>query len=368
MPVDAERSQGHRATRTERGSRDHEPDVVLELSSSGQIDGWIDPWRKLAATVGASYFQLPEWVLAWWEMLADSPKTRVAIWTNEVGEAEALAVLSRVAPRLHPRLPLKVATTIIGGSGPGGADHLGFPSLPHRRDHVRTWIETEAKGSLSLTNVDPDSCDLVPARANNTGSQRCPRVDIESGLPVGISGNARRQLRSRLRKAEAAGLTFRFIPPGELSNQHLETLLDLHGRRWDMKEAPSSFTRARIPFHARLVETAAQGRGPAAVVAMAPSGDTVGMVYGFVWQDTFAFFQSGWHPDWAEVSLGTVLHGHAMAFLSSEGIRTYDFLRGAEEYKYRFGASDRSDESFLVPVGVGGLALRAKARWKNGTR
>jgi CelD/BcsL family acetyltransferase involved in cellulose biosynthesis len=50
----------------------------------------------------------------------------------------------------------------------------------------------------------------------------------------------------------------------------------------------------------------------------------------------------------------------------------FDFLRGGESYKYRFGATDRVDETWLVPAGLGGLALRAKyetqARMKRGAQ
>jgi hypothetical protein len=41
-----------------------------------------------------------------------------------------------------------------------------------------------------------------------------------------------------------------------------------------------------------------------------------------------------------------------------------DFLRGGEPYKYRFGARDHWDHTWLVPRGPAGalLALRHRAR------
>ena len=43
---------------------------------------------------------------------------------------------------------------------------------------------------------------------------------------------------------------------------------------------------------------------------------------------------------------------------AAHGVGVFDFLRGAESYKYRFGAIDTYDESFLVPTGASGLALQ----------
>ncbi|MFM7068739.1 MAG: hypothetical protein ACKOYM_04685, partial [Actinomycetes bacterium] len=45
---------------------------------------------------------------------------------------------------------------------------------------------------------------------------------------------------------------------------------------------------------------------------------------------------------------------------AERGASTFDFLRGTDDYKYRFGAVDATDESLIVPIGVTGRA----ARWK----
>jgi hypothetical protein len=38
---------------------------------------------------------------------------------------------------------------------------------------------------------------------------------------------------------------------------------------------------------------------------------------------------------------GLVLHGHSISWAIANGLKTYDFLRGNEPYKYSYGASDR---------------------------
>ncbi len=123
----------------------------------------------------------------------------------------------------------------------------------------------------------------------------------------------------------------------------------------------SSFDLSKRPLHTALVERGARGRGPVALVAER-GGTPAAMLYGFRWRDTFAYYQSGWEPELARLSIGTVLVAQAIGFAAADGARVFDFLRGAESYKYRFGALDRYDETWLLPHGAGGALLALRHR------
>ena len=86
------------------------------------------------------------------------------------------------------------------------------------------------------------------------------------------------------------------------------------------------------------------------------------MLYGFWWRDTFAAYQSGWDRAYARDGLGNLLVLHALELAAERGAATFDFLRGTEPYKYRFGASDRFDRTWLVPRGPAGALLAARQR------
>jgi CelD/BcsL family acetyltransferase involved in cellulose biosynthesis len=98
----------------------------------------------------------------------------------------------------------------------------------------------------------------------------------------------------------------------------------------------------------------------------------VGVLYGFRWQETFAYYQTGWDRDLARLGLGTALVAAAMRHARDDGCRTFDFLRGSEPYKYRFGAADRVDQTWLHAGGAAGRLLRMKhavrARREDGAR
>ena len=115
-----------------------------------------------------------------------------------------------------------------------------------------------------------------------------------------------------------------------------------------------------MPRHRALLlalsETATRAHGPAAAVARV-GPRIVGVIVGFRWKDTFSAYQSGWDPSYAASSLGSVLLHQAIRMAAQSGVRTFDFLRGDERYKYRFGAVDAIDRSYLLARGLSGHAL-----------
>ena len=52
----------------------------------------------------------------------------------------------------------------------------------------------------------------------------------------------------------------------------------------------------------------------------------------------------------------------AIARAAADGAGTFDFLRGTEAYKYRFGAVDHDDETMVLPGGPVGAMFVARAR------
>ena len=79
----------------------------------------------------------------------------------------------------------------------------------------------------------------------------------------------------------------------------------------------------------------------------------------------FAYYQIGWEPDWAPLRLGTVVISEAVRACAEQGLHTFDFLRGTEPYKYRFGAVDHYDDTRLLPRGPSGALLALKHRVKD---
>ncbi|GLW67847.1 glycosyl transferase [Kitasatospora phosalacinea] len=340
-----------------------------EIRRTPELDGeLVHDWRELIDDdPDGSWFAGPDWVLAWWRTLGAGQRGEIAVWRGPDGRAEAVLPLTAVRLRAHPRLPPAAPVLTLLGTGAGAADHCGPAARPHRRAEVAAHLADRARrDTLWLPGLDPAHADLLPPGARPVTRSACPRTDLTDGPDRLGSRDFRAANRRAHRRLAAAGVSFHWLPPGTAGPELLDDLLRLHRlRREAVAGGVSSFGADRLPLHRQLLSAAAPGRGPAFQVAR-HRGEPVGVLYGFRWADRFAYYQTGWDPRWAAESLGTALVDAAIRNCAAEGVRTFDFLRGREPYKYRFGAVDRTDTGWLLPRGVGGALLSLKHRLRGG--
>lgn len=69
-------------------------------------------------------------------------------------------------------------------------------------------------------------------------------------------------------------------------------------------------------------------------------GAPVAALHTFAADGRLLLYNSGYDPAYAHASVGMVLVGMAIEDAARIGLTTFDFLRGNEAYKYRFGAAD----------------------------
>ena len=292
-------------------------------------------WLALAERCpDSSYFQTPDWVLSWWETIGGRPDTRVAAWRDAGGELDALVALSRDRERLHRRLPLSLRVYANAGSGAGDADHCAWLASEGRSEEVAAWVASAVGRSPLLVRAAPAGWDAraLPARARELEVTTCPRLALPTGPDSGEpSKSFVRQLRRFTRRLEEKGVTIEWVAPERLDEPLLAGLFALK---------PEFFGEDRRAFHLQLSRRAGPSRGPAAVVARRDD-QVVGVLYGFWWRNTFAAYQHGWDRDYARDALGNVLVLHALELAAEQGARCFDFLRGDEAYKKRFGPVPR---------------------------
>lgn len=70
-------------------------------------------------------------------------------------------------------------------------------------------------------------------------------------------------------------------------------------------------------------------------------GQRAAAYYCFNYQNKILVYNSGFDPDFGEFSPGWVLLGYLLKWANENRISEFDFMRGNEDYKYRFGGKDR---------------------------
>ena len=339
----------------------YSPDAVLSLDDVIGDAQLMADWRSLRADLCASYFLSPEWTTSWWRWTGQPP-TEVAIWRSSNGNLEAIVALSKIRERAHRRFPMSVPMLTNSGSGRGSADHHGWLAKPDRMDDVWAWlIQKGEKASLVLRSLAPHVWKSAPPCFRPVESSRCPSVSLVDGR-MGSMGSKhfRRRIGYYERRCRRLDVTFRIVPPDQFCDRDIESLLGLHRERRQQLGAVSHFNEKHGQLHRDLITTSnGADIGPAAIIAES-AGKPIGILYGFMTGTSFEYFLSGWSTRWARYSLGTVLIVRAMQFAVDSGLGTFDFLRGADMYKYRFGAVDQVDRTLMLATGVSGHFLRVK--------
>jgi CelD/BcsL family acetyltransferase involved in cellulose biosynthesis len=341
------------------------PSEVFDLDAAALAPecGLREEWNRLAAECdGTSYFQTADWIWSWWETVARRTPTRVASWRAADGTLDAVAAVSHGRAMLHRRLGVSLPALLLAGSGPGDGDHCGAVARPERRADVANWLRDTA-GRRTLVAIGLESRDgIAPAGARLVERTSCPRLALhEINGRVGRSPNFRTQLGRFSRRIARAGVEFEWRPAGTVGPAVVEDLLELHWQLRRSRRQTTTLDARHRDLLLRCTERAAPARGPAAVIARADDA-VVGVLLGFWWQGCFSAYQSGWDPEYAKFSIGSLMVSEAIARAADDGADTFDFLRGTEAYKYRFGAVDHDDETVVLPGGPVGAMFLARAR------
>lgn len=339
--------------------RPRPPDQVLAL---GELDrSRLAAWEGLCGRVGTGYFTGPVWAMCWHRCFAAGGEVRIG-WWGPPERPDAVAALTRVDEPLLPRggrWPA-VATWHNLGSGPGGADHLGFPSPAELRDDVVAWV-LDHRGSVRLRNLGPEwAAPLARCGHGRPERTRTYAVALEPGVRPGSKKLWKHIVRSR-RQLTERGVVFEQRIGRELDRSQLEQLFSLHGIRSERVGRRTTFTHERLDFHECLASSSTDVHA-SFMVAARLDGRLVGALYGFVDPDRLHYYQSGWDPSFEKASLGSVLIGEAIEMAGVRQASTFDFLRGDEPYKLRFGAAVHEDLSVLAPRRAGGRALLLRDR------
>jgi CelD/BcsL family acetyltransferase involved in cellulose biosynthesis len=170
-----------------------------------------------------------------------------------------------------------------------------------------------------------------------------PYIDLpdtfEAYLAGKLSSNTRQKLRRFLRKLESSSeyqLTTTNAATQARDVQILETL-------WSKmrSEQKGANTQRLATKYGRIVHRGLEDE-TVHLLILWHGGTPLGALASFVdWDKSrLLFFVSGREEDFRELPVGLILHACNVRWAIEHGIRTYDFLRGNEPYKYSLGATD----------------------------
>lgn len=169
----------------------------------------------------------------------------------------------------------------------------------------------------------------------------CPIIHLAGTFDdylQGIDSKQRREIKRKLRRAKGANAELIVVGPEDDLEQAVDDFLELLQKSTFEKEAWLNDGR-RAVFH----ETArtAMAAGILQLLFIEVNGQKASALFNFDYNDRVWVYNSGLDPSqFGSLSLGVVVTARAIELAIENGRSVFDFLRGNETYKYRFGAED----------------------------
>ncbi len=169
----------------------------------------------------------------------------------------------------------------------------------------------------------------------------CPIIPLPATFDdylAQIDSKQRREIKRKLRRAHGADAQLVQIKPEDDLEQAVNDFLELLQKSTFEKRDWLNDNRRQL-FHATA--KAAQEAGTLQLLFMEVDGEKAAGLFNFNYNGRIWVYNSGLDPDtYGNLSLGVVLTAKAIELGIQSGATEFDFLRGNETYKYRFGAQD----------------------------
>ncbi len=317
---------------------------MLQLIDSFEALAAIESgWRDLCdCCPRATVFQRPEWLLPWWKHLGGGQIRALA--SSDNGRLRGLAPLF-----LHGMPGREVRQ--ISFIGAGITDYLDFIAQPGFETEftaaVRDWLNSHGSewDIVNLEELRPNAVALSLA-----DSERCSTCAVLKLPPCAgqWESSLDKTHRRNVRHARSQG-EFRYEL--SLDASYFSDFIRLHEISWRDRNQPGVLSTPELQA---FYSAAARCLAASHLLRMHLlwRGRTLaGVIFGMEYNGCGYAYLGGFDPEFRKHSPGTVLMWYAITNAISSALREWDLLRGAESYKYLWGAKNRENHKILMAHG-----------------
>ena len=312
-------------------------------------------------------FLTREWQSTWWQHM--KPGDLLVITVRDDADR-----LQAIVPLFRRQADDEQWTLSLVGCE-DVSDYLDFIVRPDHEEAVcrevlqfLTSAQFPEWDRIELCNAPPTSTvyRVMHAAAEQAGlpvtrreQDVCPVIDLPSTWDeylATLDKKQRHEIRRKIRRAEAEATTTWYVVdpnqsglPGEM-----ESFFELHRLSSPKK---SMFMDARMRGFFSDVSQALASQGWLHLSFIEMNGQKAAGMLSFEYGNRFEVYNSGYDPNsYAQLSPGIVLLSYCIQQAIQRKRTAFDFLRGDEEYKFRFGAKPTS--VYEITIGRNGEASR----------
>jgi len=156
---------------------------------------------------------------------------------------------------------------------------------------------------------------------------------------AGIDKKQRHEIRRKMRRIENSGLPVRWylVTDGSTLDSEVDAFLGL----MEQDAEKANFLTPPMREHMHLTARLAFDNGYLFLAFLEIAGVKAAAYLCFDYLNRIWVYNSGFTPSMLDFSPGWVLLGNLLRWSNEQQREAFDFMRGDEEYKYRFGGIDR---------------------------
>jgi CelD/BcsL family acetyltransferase involved in cellulose biosynthesis len=309
-----------------------------------------EEWSSFAETLpGLTPFQLPDWLLTWWQHFGSGQLLAFVFKEREE--------MAAIVPCFRHEWAGRRQITLIGS---GLSDYLE-PGIAHRHcpevlrmlaDRLREnrcWDVCNWQDLTAATPLRSLPCDCG-LRLRLEADVECTEIPIQGGFdqwweqrPHGL----RRNLRRYLEKARAIEEPH-FCVSSEPSPCLVDALVTLHTARWQERGKPGMIVANQSDSFVRDVIEQFASRDMLRFFSLHFQDRIVAVILAFRYRDTLFPYLSAFDPEYSTFGFGRTLLYHALRYAFETGYESWNFLRGNEPYKFDWGARSIPKARLLI--------------------
>jgi CelD/BcsL family acetyltransferase involved in cellulose biosynthesis len=331
--------------------------TVTEYTDSSAFEALASQWDTLLEHCSTrSPFLTWQWQKLWWDCWKQNRRLRIITVGEENGR------LCGIAPLYEEKKDGKRELMLLGSSDL--CDYLDCIIAAGEEDGfyrtLLSYLVSTAEQPVTLTfnslQHHSPAISFFKKAAHTNGypinfhrEDTAPGLDLPSDFELYLkmlSKKDRHEMRRKRRRAEQEqAVTFRtIVDPAQVKDTlpHFLTLF-----RKSAKTKNDFLTSERECFFRSLAEEFSR-RGWLEIFSLSFDDREVAYLFCFHYNGTRYLYNAAYDLDYSNMSPGIVVTTYCLEDAISRGINRFDFLRGDETYKYRFGAQDHHLYSLTV--------------------
>jgi CelD/BcsL family acetyltransferase involved in cellulose biosynthesis len=307
---------------------------VDEITISAELEKLERPWQELWANCdSATPFQSPAWLIPWWNSFHPGELITLAFWEQQH--------LTAVAPMFLFNGTIRLL-------GAGNTDYLDILCEPESISPVLQLLFNH----LTNRRSEWDSCDFTDLSSSSLllradtsalfadGRSECSVCPVLTSKQLNISKKLCANLESARRCLERSGGFVIEQADDESVPGMIDALIDLHEARWNKKGSAGVLCAEDVRQFNRRVAPALSRAGLLRLYGLRHQGQWIAVHYCLSGHGRTYYYLGSFNPWMASYSPGNLLIHHSIMRAIETGDCQYDFLRGREAHKYRWGAKD----------------------------